>query len=102
MAEIIPFEPGQVMLSRDKHPSQYILASCINIKTEIMVIIVNDNKKEVNDNINVGELLTELSILDTQGMAIAVNNKVVRKDNWNSHSLQPEDSVIMIKATKGG
>lgn len=67
-----------------------------------MVVTINDNKREVAENIKIRELLIELSITDTQGMAIAVNNKVVRKDNWDTHILNHEDFLILIKATKGG
>jgi len=67
-----------------------------------MKITVNDEQKEVSDQIAIAELLTLLSIQDPKGLAIAVNNRVVRRDNWDTHVLNEADCVILIKATKGG
>jgi sulfur carrier protein len=37
-----------------------------------------------------------------QGMAIAVNQAIVPKAEWQQYRLQPHDKVLLIKATQGG
>ncbi|GAA4169308.1 sulfur carrier protein ThiS [compost metagenome] len=51
---------------------------------------------------SLAELLqTELSG-KTQGIAVALNNCVVPKDNWTATVLQPNDHILLITATQGG
>ena len=37
-----------------------------------------------------------------EGIAVAVNETVVPKAQWDSFELQPNDKVLVIKATQGG
>ncbi|WP_312193351.1 sulfur carrier protein ThiS [Sphingobacterium sp.] len=46
-------------------------------------------------------LLLELSG-KTQGVAVAINNKVVPKDDWGLMILKPHDQIILITASQGG
>lgn len=46
-------------------------------------------------------LLLELSG-KTQGVAVAINNKVVPKDDWALMILKPHDQIILITASQGG
>ncbi len=36
------------------------------------------------------------------GIAIAVNEQVVRRKDWASHTLKPHDRIEIITATQGG
>jgi sulfur carrier protein len=38
----------------------------------------------------------------TKGIAIAVNQVVIPKSNWQQHLLHENDDVLVIKATQGG
>jgi len=46
-------------------------------------------------------LLEELNLPDS-GIAIAVNDTVVSKKNWNTISLNERDKILIITATQGG
>ena len=62
------------------------------------------NQKEYNvysDRLTVEELLNELQSLKP-GVAVAVNDKVVRKVNWNSTFLTEGDQITVITAVCGG
>ncbi len=62
------------------------------------------NKKEYStdsDHITVKELLN-LNQLPTIGLAVAVNNKVIRKNFWDSTNLSEGDQVTVITAVCGG
>lgn len=38
----------------------------------------------------------------SRGIAVAVNNQVVPKDQWKSTVLQNRDAILIITATQGG
>lgn len=62
------------------------------------------NQKELNvdsEPITVDGLLNA-NQLPSKGIAVAVNNKVVRKTNWASTILNEGDSVTVITAVCGG
>ncbi len=57
--------------------------------------------------IETGEEATVKTLLDSQqiaaeGTAVAINNKLVPKGEWATHSLCDEDKVTVIRATFGG
>lgn len=67
----------------------------------MITVFVNESKIEVEEHITIQQLLhkTNTSI---NGIAIAVNNEVVPKNNWNSKQIVSNDSILIIKATQGG
>ena len=65
-------------------------------------IIVNDQPLHCETGTSIQKMLQSLSLASTQGMAIAVNNEVIHKTQWNNHILQENDKVIIIRATQGG
>lgn len=66
-----------------------------------MKITVNSKEIETPDNITVAELIALLGET-TQGIAVAVDSKVVKKDQWAARRLQTGDNVMLIKAAYGG
>lgn len=62
------------------------------------------NQKEISvssQHISITKLI-ESNELPSSGIAVAVNNKVIRKANWSSTFLQDGDSVTVITAVCGG
>ncbi|CAM1374436.1 sulfur carrier protein ThiS [Tenacibaculum xiamenense] len=66
-----------------------------------MIIKVNESAKEISEDLSVKGLVRELEISDN-GIAIAINNNVVKKDDWSNHKLQNNDNVLIIRSTQGG
>jgi len=64
-------------------------------------IKVNNNKYQFSETLTVQELVNKLKV-QTNGIAIAVNNTVIKKENWFSEKLQNNDDVLIIKSTQGG
>lgn len=65
---------------------------------------LNFNQKEIfvsSQQVTVAELV-ELSQLPSFGIAVAVNDKVVRKADWGSTFLQDGDCITVITAICGG
>jgi len=49
------------------------------------------------------DLLHDLEInADTQGVAVAINETVVRREDWATTTVQPGDEVEVIQALQGG
>lgn len=40
--------------------------------------------------------------LPAKGVAVAINNKMIPRDQWESTSLQEQDNILIIKAVCGG
>ena len=64
-------------------------------------ISVNDRIHECVDTISLQALLQELQI-NTQGIAVAINQEVILKSSWKETALKNDDSILIIQATQGG
>ncbi|MCW9706961.1 sulfur carrier protein ThiS [Fodinibius salsisoli] len=67
-----------------------------------MDIKLNGNSTQTNAQ-TVKELLKETGQdLEAGGMAVAVNESVVAKEQWSARRLEEGDRVEVIRATQGG
>lgn len=66
----------------------------INIK-------VNNTIHQFQADISLGKILNELKI-SMDGIAVAVNQNIITKSNWDTHTLDNGDEILIIKATQGG
>lgn len=68
-----------------------------------MELKINQQIKQFN-----AEWLSVQSLLDLEiphkqnGIAVAINNTVVPKINWNEHLVHETDEILIISATQGG
>jgi sulfur carrier protein len=67
-----------------------------------MEITVNQQSYSVSDACSLQQMLTAVLQLQAKGIAIAVNQEIVSKSDWDTHLLKPGDQVTIIKATQGG
>ena len=64
--------------------------------------INNQTKQFATDSLTVQALL-DLEIPTKQkGIAVAINDTVIPKSDWNSHSISETDDILIISATQGG
>lgn len=63
---------------------------------------VSVNNKEVETGATTLSQLTEELSLPTQGIAIAVNNRMIKRTEWANYSLSEGISIVIIKAACGG
>jgi sulfur carrier protein len=64
--------------------------------------INNQTKQFAIDSLTVQALL-DLEIPEKQnGIALAINNTVIPKSDWNTHFINPTDDILIISATQGG
>ena len=66
-----------------------------------MKIYINQKEIEVQDNISVKELL-DMQQIAIEGTAIAIDNKLVPKNDWNDRILTDGNKITIIRATFGG
>ena len=66
-----------------------------------MELIINSELKQFSGK-NISELVQSLQMTNTNGIALAVNDKVIAKNDWTSFQLNNNDKILIIKATQGG
>ncbi|MDB5271661.1 MAG: thiamine biosynthesis protein ThiS [Chitinophagaceae bacterium] len=67
-----------------------------------MTVFVNDQAQDLLHQFTLLALLSQLSLGEQKGIAVAVNNKVIPKNNWSAHLLSEQDKVTIIRASQGG
>lgn len=67
-----------------------------------MEVTVNQQLYIVPQNCSVQTLLSDVLQRPERGLAIAINETIVPKTQWDTHTLNAADSIIIIKATQGG
>lgn len=68
-----------------------------------MRIVVNGEERDVVDDLSVAVLVRELGRdPDRPGVAVAIGGEVVRRSDWDSRRLEPDDVVEIVGAVQGG
>ena len=66
-----------------------------------MKIYINQKEIETQDSISIKELL-DMQQISVEGTAIAIDNKLVPKNEWNDRILTEGNKITIIRATFGG
>ena len=67
-----------------------------------MTITINNQPVELTgEYITIAQLMTERGV-KSGGTAIALNNRIVRHENWETTKLNEGDSITLISAAFGG
>ena len=69
---------------------------------EQIIIRVNGTSTDLAVGTCVAQLVELRGLLQTEGIAVAVNNKVVRRAQWDTTELLDGDSVVLLTAVQGG
>ena len=68
-----------------------------------MQIELNGQTRSLDaETLDVEALLRDLQIEQRHGVAIAINDRVVPRSTWQTHTVQDGDRVEIIRATQGG
>lgn len=67
-----------------------------------MNIYINNEPKQIDTQRTLTQLLADMQLNSSRGMAIAINNQVIPKTTWEKYNLNENDRVTIIKATQGG
>lgn len=91
----------------EKIPSKFIIRLKLAqtqkfvAKNKKMNIHVNHESKSIAETSNLNMLLSQLNI-SRQGIAVAINNQIITKTQWEQTLLSENDNVTIITATQGG
>lgn len=66
-----------------------------------MEITVNSEIKTIQSEL-LSVLIKDMLGEKTKGIAVAINQNVIPKTDWEKTSLKANDNVLIIKATQGG
>ncbi len=67
-----------------------------------MTIWVNQNEHQYDASLSLLAVLKDLGKADKTGIAVAVNNSVIPKNNWTELIINHQDKITIITATQGG
>ena len=67
-----------------------------------MEIILNNQTQQAEEKTSVQAALNNWIGEKQNGIAVAVNEAIVPKAQWDTYMLQHNDKVLVIKATQGG
>lgn len=76
--------------------------ACRNNEARVITVRVNDKSLAVADTTTLTQLLDELGLSASKGVAVAINDAVVPRSGWLTHRLADGDHVLVIQATQGG
>ena len=67
-----------------------------------MELLVNDKSEKLQSGNTLSELLLQLTLLEKRGIAVAVNNVVIGRHEWEKYQLNENDKITIIRPTQGG
>lgn len=67
-----------------------------------MEISINNVKTAVEEATSLANVVQSNAGENTKGIAVALNQNVVPKTDWDTTILHQNDTIIIIKATQGG
>jgi thiamine biosynthesis protein ThiS len=67
-----------------------------------MNVFVNNQSHDIPSGTPLSGLLFQLNIFEAKGIAVAVNDEIIFKHQWDSHQLCENDKLTVIRATQGG
>jgi sulfur carrier protein len=67
-----------------------------------MNVTVNKKPVELPVSAGITDLIQQLNLPSAQSIAIAVNQQVIPKSEWNTCILKDNDEILLIRATQGG
>ncbi|MCD6018872.1 MAG: thiS [Bacteroidetes bacterium] len=67
-----------------------------------MEITLNDKNHSLTENSSLYDLVLAQLGDKQKGIAVAVNDTVIPKSQWETYLIKSNDQILIIKATQGG
>jgi len=67
----------------------------------MITVNINETPLEIDNTTNVIQLLKKTNTA-LNGIAVAINNKIISKTNWETQQFNNNDTILIITATQGG
>jgi sulfur carrier protein len=65
-------------------------------------LFVNSKPQQFTTPLSLTQLLADKNLITAKGIAVAVNDTVIPKTNWDQTQLTDRDRITIITATQGG
>lgn len=65
-------------------------------------LLVNSKRYHLPDPVSLSELMRANQLDQASGIAVAVNDWVIPRTDWQNTLLQSQDKITVITATQGG
>ena len=95
------FRKNPVPLPESKTKGCPCRAEIIPYERTTMTVIVNNKETDLTQGNTIADLAKQLE-LPEKGVAIALHNRMIPREKWADQTLQPNDSLVIIKAACGG
>lgn len=66
------------------------------------MITLNGEVIEVLPNLLLTDILEKYALLESKGIAVAINEVVIPREKWSQTNVLDNDKILIIKATQGG
>ncbi len=66
-----------------------------------MKVTINNQEIELNEGATVATIAADRN-LPEKGVAVAVNNNMVPRGEWNGYEVKENDNIVILKAFCGG
>ena len=67
-----------------------------------MQISINNQSYTFDEHVSLEHVVESLSLEDTTGIALALNEEIIPRSQWSETILTNEDKIIIISAVAGG
>lgn len=67
-----------------------------------MTVYVNNKPVELEGELTLAALIARVGVKAERGTAVALNNAVIPKAEWETTTINSNDKLTIIKATQGG
>ncbi len=67
-----------------------------------MKAFINNKEISIESNVSLKKIIEDNNIKNFVGLAIAVNNNIIPRKDWDNYLLNDGDKIIVIEATCGG
>ena len=67
-----------------------------------MILCINEKPEIINENLLTVADLLSMKNINSVGTAVAVNNHLVTRNQWEKHELKDGDRITIISAAYGG
>ena len=67
-----------------------------------MKVRLNNRELHLDSHQNLVEVMKAQQLYHDSGIAVAINEEIVPKSDWNDYLLQNNDNILIITATQGG
>jgi sulfur carrier protein len=68
----------------------------------MIAIKLNGQAINIGESVSLETFLNQNNLANQGGVAVALNQSVIQKKDWNTKQLENNDDIIIITATQGG